>query len=76
LFAFGKKLERRRIQTITLAGWRRTVREDMSLMAVASSAADLDADHSIAGVAKRAKMFRIERGIKRRPAGTGIELVF
>jgi hypothetical protein len=49
-FALFKKLKRCRVQAITLAGWRRTVGEDMSLMAVAPRTADLDATHAVAAI--------------------------
>src|SRR5215213_9082435 len=60
LFSVGKEFERRRIQTVSLAGGRRPVRKYMSLMSTTSSAANLDSTHSVAVVGDLGKMIFIE----------------
>ena len=75
LFAVGKKLERRRIQTVSISGRWRTVRENMTLMSPASCTSDLDSPHSVAVVGDLAEMILIERRVERRPSGTRIKFV-
>src|SRR3712207_1353997 len=69
-FAF-EELHGDGIQAVTLAGRGRAVREDVAEMTVASRAADLRPDHSVAHVADLADMLRVIRLGEARPAGAG-----
>src|SRR6187549_2630060 len=50
-FLVTNKLERDGVDAIALARGRRSVGEDVALVAVAAGAAGLDADHAVAGIA-------------------------
>ena len=68
IFAFGKKLERGRVEAVSVAGWRRTIREHMSLMTAAPGTADLDASHSVAVVLDLGEVLFVEWCVERRPS--------
>lgn len=73
LFVRGEEFEGRGIKTISLAGWRWAVGEDVALVAAAAGAADLDAAHTVAIVFDIGEMVFVERRVERRPAGAGMK---
>uniref|UniRef100_A0A0N4Z8I6 DNA helicase n=1 Tax=Parastrongyloides trichosuri TaxID=131310 RepID=A0A0N4Z8I6_PARTI len=72
--AFGRKAERHRVDAVAQTGRRRAVGEHMAQMAAAAGAADLGADHAVAGVADLAHVRLVERREEAGPAGAALEL--
>src|SRR6266478_1734677 len=63
------KSERYRIQTVSFAGRRRSVRKDMAKMAAAAGAHLFDANHAVAGIAKALDVRLVVRRKETWPTG-------
>src|SRR5262245_12011625 len=54
--AIRREFERDGIDAVSLAGWRRAIGKDVSLVCAATGANDLSANHAVAGVANGTQM--------------------
>lgn len=73
--AFGFKLQRRPIDTVTQSRWLRAIREHVPQMPVTACAMDFGAAHKQASVFFLANHLRINWLIKRRPTGAAVEFM-
>ena len=68
------KAQRHRVDTVAQAGGRRTVGEDVALVAVATGAAGLDSDDPVGYVSHGRYMGLVEGCPERWPAGAALKL--
>src|SRR5829696_31053 len=69
--AFRHEAHGDRIHAVALARGRRPVGKHMAEVALAAGAADLGADHAVAGVPHEGDMGAVDRIEEARPAGAG-----
>ena len=74
LFSLGFKLEGHGVHTVAQTGWGRPIGKDVSEMRIAPCTADLDADHSMAGISHLGEMCAFKGLPKAWPTTSSVKL--